>query len=63
MGEFGATLTLAGASAMKTETLPVAIHLSLAKADVQQALTVVVVLMVFTGSGLLLVRKAVKKII
>jgi molybdate transport system permease protein len=63
MGEFGATLTLAGASAMKTETLPLAIHLSLAKADVQQALTVVAVLMVFTGSGLLLVRRMVKKII
>ncbi len=63
MGEFGATLTLAGASTMKTETLPLAIHLSLAKADVQQALTVVAVLMVFTGSGLLLVRKMAKKIL
>ncbi len=62
MGEFGATLTLAGASAMKTETLPIAIHLSLAEANVQKALTVVALLMIFSSAGLLLVRTATKKI-
>jgi molybdate transport system permease protein len=37
VGEFGATVTLAGATPMKTETLPVAIFLSFASADVRSA--------------------------
>lgn len=37
VGEFGATVTLAGATIFKTETLPVAIFLSLSGADVYQS--------------------------
>lgn len=40
IGEFGATITLAGATAMKTETLPIAIYLSFASADVDRALAI-----------------------
>ena len=40
IGEFGATITLAGATAMKTETLPIAIYLSFASADVDKALAI-----------------------
>jgi len=44
VGEFGASVTLAGATAMKTETLPIAISLSFATADVEKAAAVVLVL-------------------
>jgi len=57
LGEFGATVTLAGATAMKTETLPVAIFLGFSRADVQQALIVVVAL-VFIALAVLLVIRA-----
>lgn len=57
VGEFGATVTLAGATAMKTETLPVAIFLSLATADVEEAIAVIFVLIVIAVVALLLVRK------
>jgi len=36
LGEFGATVTLAGATTYKTETLPVSIYLALASADIYQ---------------------------
>jgi molybdate transport system permease protein len=44
IGEFGASVTLAGAVKMKTETLPIAIFLSLARADVQRALIIILIL-------------------
>jgi len=37
IGEFGATVTLAGAMPMKTETLPIAIYLRLSNADIEGA--------------------------
>ena len=37
VGEFGATVMLAGATTMKTETLPVAVFLSFASADIHGA--------------------------
>jgi len=57
VGEFGATVTLAGATAMKTETLPVAIFLSLATADVEEAIAVIFVLIVIAVVALLIMRK------
>ncbi|MFQ6085575.1 MAG: ABC transporter permease [Candidatus Bathyarchaeia archaeon] len=45
LGEFGATVTLAGAVRMKTETLPIAIFLSLATADVAKATAVILILL------------------
>ncbi len=57
IGEFGATLTLAGATTMKTETLPIAIFLSFAKADVQQAIIVILILLSLAIAVLLLIRK------
>ncbi|WP_309491852.1 ABC transporter permease [Candidatus Hecatella orcuttiae] len=44
MGEFGATVMLAGATRMKTETLPIAIYLSLATASVEKAAAVIFIL-------------------
>lgn len=55
-GEFGATVTLAGATSMKTETLPVSIYLSLASADTGQAVALILVLVVISLAALLLIR-------
>ncbi len=56
-GEFGATVTLAGATAMKTETLPTAIFLSLASADVEKAVAVIFILVIIAIVALLVIRK------
>lgn len=52
IGEFGATITLAGAMAMKTETLPTAIFMSLSTADIKG--TVVIILILFLISMMVL---------
>lgn len=57
VGEFGATITLAGATAMKTETLPVAIHLGFATADIQKAVAVIMVLILIATFSLVLLRQ------
>ena len=59
VGEFGATVTLAGATAMKTETLPTAIFLSLASADVEKAIAVIFILVIISIVALLAVRKII----
>jgi molybdate transport system permease protein len=51
IGEFGATITLAGSMAMKTETLPVAIFMKLSTADIEGT---VVLIFILVGLGLLL---------
>ena len=61
VGEFGATVTLAGATAMKTETLPVAIFLSLASADVEKAIAVIFLLVIIAVTALLIMRKITKR--
>lgn len=50
LGEFGATVTLAGAVPGKTETVPVAIYLRLASVDVSGA---VALMLLLSGTGLL----------
>jgi len=57
VGEFGATVTLAGATAMKTETLPIAIFLSLASADVEKAIAVIFVLIIIAVVALIAIRR------
>jgi molybdate transport system permease protein len=59
VGEFGATVMLAGATAMKTETLPTAIYLSLASADVEKAIAVIFVLILIAIIALLVIRKII----
>lgn len=44
LGEFGATITVAGSMAMKTETLPIAISNALSGADVDKAVLLILVL-------------------
>lgn len=45
LGEFGATLMVAGATRFKTETLPMAIYLNIATGDIEAALACALVLM------------------
>ncbi len=49
-GEFGATVTLAGAMPGKTETMPIAIFTALASADIDKA---IVLILILVGFGLL----------
>jgi molybdate transport system permease protein len=46
-GEFGATVTLAGAMPGKTETMPIAIFTSLASANIDKAIVLILILVVF----------------
>lgn len=57
IGEFGATVTIAGATPMKTETLPVAIHMSFANADLGRAAAIIIVLIAIAVASLLALRK------
>ncbi len=52
LGEFGATITVAGSMAMKTETLPVAIFMRLASADIEGT-AVLVLILIGIGLGVL----------
>jgi molybdate transport system permease protein len=56
VGEFGATVTLAGATAMKTETLPISIFLNLGSANIGQAIALILILVVISLVALLLIR-------
>lgn len=57
IGEFGATVTLVGATKLKTETLPIAIFLNLATADVQKAVAVIFILIIIAVSSLVALRR------
>ncbi|MCX6694940.1 MAG: ABC transporter permease [Candidatus Altiarchaeota archaeon] len=57
IGEFGATVTLAGATKLKTETLPIAVFLTLSNADVGKAMTAILIIIVISMASLLLIRK------
>jgi len=57
VGEFGATVTLAGATTMKTETMPVAIYLNFESADISSALAFIVLLIAISLTVLFLVRR------
>ncbi|MBW1645687.1 MAG: ABC transporter permease subunit [Deltaproteobacteria bacterium] len=57
IGEFGATLTLAGATPMKTETIPTAIYLSFATADLRGAIALIFILLLLSLSVLYATRK------
>jgi molybdate transport system permease protein len=57
IGEFGATVMLAGATTMKTETLPVAIHLNFEAADITSAMIFIAVLLALSFGVLVAVRR------
>ena len=57
IGEFGATVTLAGATTMKTETVPVAIYLSFESVDISSAIVFIGILISVSLVVLFFVRK------
>lgn len=58
LGEFGATVTLAGATTYKTETLPVAIYLALASADVYHTGVLIILSFAMAFAVLFLLKTA-----
>lgn len=56
IGEFGATMTLAGATTMKTETIPVAIYLCFESANITGALVYIIILITISLAILFFVR-------
>ncbi|MFH2070720.1 MAG: ABC transporter permease subunit [Elusimicrobiota bacterium] len=61
LGEFGATVTLAGATTFKTETLPVAIFLSLASADVHLTIIYIILSLAMAGAILFLLKVSTER--
>jgi molybdate transport system permease protein len=61
LGEFGATITVAGTMAMKTETLPVAIFLRLASADIEGTVAMILLLVVIGTAALYATRRLLGK--
>lgn len=59
VGEFGASVTLAGATVMKTETLPIAISLSLGTANIEKAIAIIFVLIIIAVVALLVIRRII----
>jgi molybdate transport system permease protein len=56
MGEFGAVLMLAGAIAMKTETLPIALFLNMSTGDLDMAIAAAIILLIISGTALFIVE-------
>lgn len=56
MGEFGATITVAGTMAMRTETLPIAIYMRLSSADIEGTVGLIVLLLTIGLGSLFLAR-------
>ncbi|MEN0616929.1 ABC transporter permease [Klebsiella indica] len=57
LGEFGATLMLAGATRLKTETLPIAVYLNIASGDFSLAIGCALVLIFLAGILLLVLHR------
>ncbi len=61
LGEFGATITIAGSMAMKTETIPIAIYMRLANADIEGTVVLVLILISIGFGTLYGIRLLTKK--
>lgn len=61
LGEFGATIMVAGTMAMRTETLPVAIFLRLAGADIEGTVALILVLVSIGLAALYATRRLLGK--
>lgn len=61
IGEFGATITIAGSMAMRTETLPIAIFMRLSTADIEGTVVLILILVAIGLMTLYSVRLLTKK--
>lgn len=59
VGEFGATIMLAGTMAMRTETLPIAIYMRLSVADIEGAVVLITILLTIGLLVLFVVRQVI----
>lgn len=59
IGEFGATVMLAGATRMKTETMPISIFLNMAEADVAQVAALILITIGISISVLYVTKKVI----
>ena len=57
LGEFGATLMVAGSMAMRTETLPVAIFMRLSSADIEGTVALILILVAIGLTALYAARR------
>ncbi|MBU1077927.1 MAG: ABC transporter permease [Spirochaetes bacterium] len=57
ISEFGASITVAGAMTMKTETLPIAIFLSFENVDIYNAVVLILILITISLTILLVIKK------
>ncbi len=57
IGEFGAVLMLAGATRMKTETLPMAVFLNMSSGELQLAIAAATILIIVSFSALYILEK------
>lgn len=57
VGEFGATVMLAGATRLKTETLPIAIFLNISAGEIEVAISVSLIMVVFSIVILAVLKK------
>lgn len=60
-GEFGATITIAGTMAMKTETLPIAIYMMLATAQIEKTVVLILIITLIGLGVLYMVRRFSRK--
>ena len=56
MGEFGAVLMLAGAIAMKTETLPIALFINMTTGDIEKSVAAAIILLAISAVVLIAVE-------
>lgn len=61
LGEFGATITVAGSMSMKTETLPIAIFMSLARADIKESVVLIIIILTIGIFATLCIKVLSKK--
>ncbi|WP_284155463.1 molybdate ABC transporter permease subunit [Sulfuricystis multivorans] len=57
LGEFGATLMVAGSMAMRTETLPIAIFMRLSNADIEGTVALILILVTIGLTALFVARR------
>ncbi len=62
LGEFGATITVAGTMALRTETLPIAIYLRLETADIPATVVLILILVTIGLAALFLARKLLGRV-
>jgi molybdate transport system permease protein len=60
IGEFGATVMLAGATRFRTETLPAAVFLNMSAAEMDAALATAIIMVLFSTAALLIFKRMAK---